>query len=62
MISIHSYFDVDWEATTNNLKAMLNDKITNAVLAEAMYVDPRTITNWLSGSYPHPRVVVFAGR
>lgn len=50
MISIHSYFDVDWEATTNNLKAMLNDKITNAVLAEAMYVDPRTITNWLSGS------------
>lgn len=50
MISIHSYFDIDWDATTNNLKTMLNEKTTNAVLAEAMYVAERTIVNWLNGS------------
>lgn len=62
MISIHSYFDIDWDATTNNLRTMLNEKTTNAVLADAMYVDQRTISNWLNGStkLPLSNLIIFA--
>ena len=41
---------------------MLNEKTTNTVLADAMYVDQRTISNWLNGStkLPLSNFIIFA--
>ena len=41
---------------------MLNEKTTNTVLADDMYVDQRTISNWLNGStkLPLSNFIIFA--
>jgi len=48
MIHINSYFEIDWEASADNLKGLLKGKVTYGVLAEAMCVDPKTVYNWIN--------------
>lgn len=49
VMNINSYFEVDWAATKHNLKSMLYESTTEAALAKALYVEPRTIRYWLDG-------------
>ena len=48
MIHMNSYFEVDWQASADNLKGMLKGKITYSVLAEVMCVETKTIYNWVN--------------
>lgn len=62
MININSYFEVDWDATASKLKSMLHGNVSTKILAEALYVDPRTIRNWLNNTTQMPlsKLIVFA--
>lgn len=48
MINIYQYFEVDWNATTTNLKYLLLSKTSYNVLADALHVDSKTVSNWLN--------------
>ena len=48
MIHMNSYFEVDWQASADNLKGLLKGKVTYSVLAEAMCVEPKTVYNWVN--------------
>lgn len=55
MKNIYADFSVDWVATGRNLSHLMEGVITQKVLAESMYMDPRTISSWCSGS-SHPSI------
>ena len=44
----HAYFSINWESTKENLRDLMVGRISPEVLAEAMFVTPRTIRNWLN--------------
>ena len=46
MINIHDYFAINWEATSDNIRAFLNNHVSNKVFADAMCVTERTVYNW----------------
>ena len=46
LINVHDYFAVNWEATSDNIRALISQLIPHKVLAEAMCVTKRTIENW----------------
>lgn len=44
----HAYFSINWAATKENLRDLMAGRIAPEVLAEAMFVTPRTVRNWLN--------------
>lgn len=44
----HAYFSINWESTKENLRDLMVGRISPEVLAEAMFVTPRTVRNWLN--------------
>lgn len=46
MINIHNYFAVNWEATSDNIKSLINNHVSYEAFAEAMCVSKRTVENW----------------
>ncbi|HYF84578.1 MAG TPA: helix-turn-helix transcriptional regulator [Clostridia bacterium] len=46
MINVHDYFAVNWEATSDNIRALLAQHISHKTFAEAMCVTKRTVENW----------------
>lgn len=55
MVNIHEYFQINWEATSDNIRGLMNGRISKDVLAKAMCVEKRTIYNWCNNK-SHPAI------
>lgn len=58
MFNIYNYCNINWEATSNNIKSLLKIKqIPIPVFAKAMCVTERTVYNWCNGKeYGKPKL------
>lgn len=48
MVNIYEYFDIDWEATSKNIKELLLGVVSTETFADFLGVDKRTVKNWMN--------------